>query len=614
MIEERLVVSGKQSSEQGRLRINAPLTFKETGLYEINKVGIAADATGSPMICFAGQKKSLGLLANLPGAMRWAEYDCIAYPLSRTNLLVTETVGRIEEATDEYIAARNEILAAPREWAGEYPSTPAGEPEPLRHQVDAFCWALETFESTRINGFGQYTEQGGGKTRWAIDLMRWHGPGPHLILCQKSTSLQWKDNLERIWPEANVVMLIDLPLTKRAGLLEEYRKAADPSPTVFVLNWEALARLTKALCRLHWGMVIADEATRLKERTTQVAKAAYKLAEHADFRIPMTGTPMGNHPGDLWSVYRFMDERIFGMSYWTFMRTYFLLGGYTGNDFTGFNPLQIGSFIGKLYSCAFRITKSTIADLPEKSFERISIPLSSEQQKIYEQLEAELYASRMKEDGTLQELSVANALVQVTRLQQITAGLFPVQKEAGERAECERIASAKTEWLVSYVRDTLADSDQQIVVWCRFRPEIDAIAEAFVKAGLVFDRDFGLIRGGVAMTDRERLRVTFNNREDPMRVLILQVQAAAYGLDITGADTMIYHSLTFSYLERSQSVDRGHRMGRTRPYQIIDLVTYLQPTKKGGRRKETVDDEILKALQRKQDLSEMLLVQGFGNG
>jgi hypothetical protein len=99
-----------------------------------------------------------------------------------------------------------------------------------------------------------------------------------------------------------------------------------------------------------------------------------------------------------------------------------------------------------------------------------------------------------------------------------------------------------------------------------------------------------------------------------MRVLICQIQAGAYGLDLPGADTMIYHSLTFSFLERSQSLERGHRMGRTRPYQIIDLVTYLPPRKKGARRKESVDSEILKALQKKQDLSEMLLVTGFGNG
>jgi SNF2 family DNA or RNA helicase len=271
MTEERLIVSG-------RLRINAPLTFKETGLYEINRVGIAADATGAPMICFAGQKKSLSLLANLPGAMRWAQYDCLAYPLSRTNLLVTETIGRIETATDEYIRVRDEILAAPSEWIGDYPATPAGEPEPLKHQVDAFCWAREAFETRQIQGFGQYSEQGCGKTRWAIDLMRWHGPGPHLVLCQKSTSLQWKGNLDRIWPEAEAVMLIDKTLAERAELLAVYAAKAhiqdEVVPHVFILNWEALARLVKPLCLLPWEIVIADEATRIKERSTQMAKAA----------------------------------------------------------------------------------------------------------------------------------------------------------------------------------------------------------------------------------------------------------------------------------------------------------------------------------------------------
>jgi SNF2 family DNA or RNA helicase len=617
MIEERLIVSGRGSSDQGRLRINAPLTFKETGLYEVNKVGIAADATGAPMICFAGQKKSLSLLANLPGAMRWAQYDCVAYPLSRTNLLVTETVGRIEEATPEYVAARNEILAAPREWASEYPPTPAGEPEPLKHQVDAFCWALETFEKTPINGFGQYSEQGTGKTRWSIDLMRWSDRPVHLVLCQKSTALQWQDNLSRIWPEAEVVLLIDKPLAERAEMLSDYRKRTKSAqiipPQVFVLNWEALARLVKPLCTIDWGVVVADEATRLKERTTQIARAAYKLAEHADKRVAMTGTPMGNHPGDLWSLYRFMEPTIFGTSFWNFMRQYFLLGGFSGNDFVGFNPLQIARFIEKMYGCAYRTTKATISDMPERSFERVSIPLSSEQQRLYEQVETDMYARLTREDGTVQELSVANALVLITRLQQITSGLFPIQTEFGKRSVCERIRSAKTEWLVNYVRDALADTDQRIVIWCRFRPELDAIRDELTKLGLAPDTDFGVIQGGVKMPDRERLRKAFNDRQSSLRVLLCQIRAAAYGLDLPAGDVMIYHSQSFSYLDRCQSMDRGHRMGRTRPYQILDLATYLQPTKKGGRRKETVDDEILKALQRKQDLSEMLLVTGFGD-
>jgi SNF2 family DNA or RNA helicase len=531
---------------------------------------------------------------------------------------VTETVGRIDEATDDYIAVRDEILAAPKEWLPEYPATPEGEFEPLKHQLDAFCWAQEAFHNKHVEGFGQYSEMGCGKTRWAIDLMR-HSPYKlHLVLCQKSTSLQWKANLERIWPEAEVVMLIDKSLAERAEMLAVYRARVEfedqPKPHVFILNWEALARLIKTLCLLDWGIVIADEATRIKERSTQMAKAAYKLAAKTALRVPMTGTPMGNHPGDLWSIYRFIDDRIFGMSYWTFMRQYFLLGGFSGNDFVGFNPLQIGSFIGRMYACAFRVTKSTITDMPEKSFERVEIPLQAEQQRIYEQIEDELYAARVLPDGTVQELSVANALVQITRLQQITSGLFPVQKETGERAHCERIPSAKTEWLVNYIRDALADTDQQMAVWCRFRPEIEAIKDALIAVGLRHDHDFGIIQGGVKNEHREHLRVSLNDREDPMRVLICQTQAGAYGLDLPGADTMIYHSLTFSFLERSQSVDRGHRMGRIRPYQIIDLVTYLPPTKKGGRRKETVDAEILKALQKKQDLSEMLLVQGFGNG
>jgi len=581
----------------------APVPLQDPGVSVVNRVGVAPDAVGNPMLCYAGGQKQLALLGGVPGARRWYEWDCLALPANRTNVLLIETVGRVEEATDEYVALRNEMLAAPRQYAHLYPPTPEGEPEPFPHQVDAFAVACEAF-ARGFGGFGVWMEQGTGKTRLACDMIRYHCHRAAVVVVQNSTILQWKDWLERICGDFEIRLLTGCSMKARAASIDEVTRGTQmfARPVVFVLNWESLSRLQDALIRLKPEMTILDESTRAKERTSQMAKAAHRIGAASRLRIAMSGTPLGNSPGDLWSVYRFLEPELFGRSYWAFMRTYFLLGGFSGNEFTGFNPMQIGSFIGKLYSLAYRVTKSTLQNMPEKNYEVVNLKMSDQQRKLYDQLEKDLYARLVQEDGTVGTISVANALVQVTRLQQISAGLFPMDNETGERSRCVPITSVKTEWLTDYCREAMANTDVQIVVWCRFSDEIQAICRSLTLVGLTQEEEFAFIDGSVKTIDRRGYQNRFNNREDRMRILVCQIQAVALGFDLPSADEMIYHTNSYSFLDRAQSLERGHRMGRTRPYKILDLVC-----------ENSIDVKVLGSLKRKQNLADTLLVEGMGS-
>jgi SNF2 family DNA or RNA helicase len=583
-------------------RATAPLPLREIGLSEVNQVGIAPDAVGTTMICFAGNHKSLTLLSGVPGARRWSEWGCLAMPANRQNCLLIETVARVEDATDEYIQLRNELLAAPKQYAHLYPTTPEGEPDPLPHQVDAFCFALQAFERG-FNGFGQYSEQGLGKSRWACDLIRHTVTRVAVVIAQNSTLLQWQDWLNRICGGFGVCLLSGCSIKQRAALIDDVAQNNQvlSAPIIFLVNWEVISRLESSLVRLRPDMVIADECTRAKERTAQMSKALHRIGAVTQFRIGMSGTPIGNDPGDLWSIYKFLQPEVFSKSYWDYMTTYFTLGGFSGHEFTGFNADKIGDFVSKLYSLAYRITKSTIEDMPEKSFEVVRLTMKGEQEKLYRQIESNLYASRTREDGSQESLSIASTLAMVTRLQQISAGLFPANNESGEKAHCTPIESVKTCWLQEYCKEQIATSDIQIVVWCRFTAEIDAICRALEEIHLRRGYQYEVIDGRAKMIHRRSVQVLFNDREHPLRILIVQVQAAAFGLDLPGCDEMIYHTNSFSHLERAQSVERGHRMGRTRPYVIRDLVC-----------KNSVDVTVLDALKKKQNLSDMLLIEGFG--
>lgn len=557
------------------------------GLGEVNRAGIGTDGEGRQWLCFEGREKNLELLSAAPGTRTCSAWNCLLLPVNRVNMLLMETVAGIEEATDDYLRVRGELLKVNQGLASHYPIPPAGEPPPFQHQVDAFCQAYEWFQGGG-KGFGQLSEMGIGKSRWAIDLMRAMAHSS-LLIVQNSTSLQWLANLERGWPGVEVVMLTGMPIPKRKALLQNQRRK---TPWVAVVNWEALGKLREPLCKVGFDLVVADEATRMKDRTTTMSKAAYQVAQSCKYRVAMTGSPFGNAPTDVWGIFRFIDPTIYGKSYWPFAEKYFRLGGFTGKEFVAFQPERLPEFIEKLYSCSYRITKASVTDMPEKCFETIKVEMGEKQRALYDQVEKDLYAT-LKEEGKVKTLTVANALSCVTRLQQITAGFFPSNN--GD-PDCTPIPSAKTEWVTNYVSDLLRDTDAKVAVWCRFTKEIERIGEELTKNGL----SFGVIAGNVKNPDRESLRVAFNDRSNPLRVLIIQLQAGAYGLDIPSLDVSIYHSSSFSHLERVQSEDRGHRMGRVRPYQIIDVAC-----------KKTVDIEILAALREKAGLAEMLLMKGF---
>ena len=575
---------------------------RQIGLSEVNRAGIAPDASDRPMICFQGTQKTLNILESLPEATYWLQWDVLAIPLSKVNMQVMETVAQIEEATEAYVSERARLLTAPPVYRQLYPQPAPGDYEPRAHQIEAFCTALHSFDQG-WKGFGNWCEQGLGKTKMAIDLMRHKVNRCAIVIGQNSTCYQWADELSRVWPEAEPVLLVGQPIPKRiqhiSMIHQQLKLACSLKPFIFILNWESLARMIGELVKLSPDVTVADEATRMIHRTTQMSRAAFVLAKHSRYRIAMTGTPIGNDPGDLFGLYRFVDEKIFGTNFRAYANHYFTYGGLNNQEFNGFHPVRVGEFIGRMYSSAYRITKATASDMPEKSYREVRLDMLPQQKKLYQCAADDLYAEWMNESGEIAALSIGNAMVKMIRLQQITAGYLPFNEGIGDdQPRWSQLPSAKLIWLRQYLLDTMAETDAQVIVWTRFVPELDLIRYELAASGL--NDHLEVIDGRVAPKHREEIRKRFNNRHDPLRILLVQVQAGAMGLDLPGADVMIYHTIPFSLIQRLQSIDRGHRMGRTRPYTIIDLIC-----------KGSVDNHALMALKRKQEFSELLLTDGF---
>lgn len=561
-------------------------------------------------IGYAGSWDALRYLEQVPEA-DYRPYGHLWLPANRANLLLVETIGQVEDASEEYLHLRTGLFAPPAHLLHHYPEPAAGAPAALPHQREAFAYALEAFQAGR-HGYANWSEMGTGKTRWAIDVARVVANGCALVVGQNSTLRQWVGEIEANWPEA-VPMPLDGTLANREKQIQEVgrlgKKGGD-RPLVMLANWEAIAPLRRRFVRVPVSLTIFDESSRAKNRNTHVSKAAWALARNSYRRLCLSGTPMGNDPTDFWAQYRLLDEGLLEPDYNEFTRRYFVLGGHAGNQFEAFKPECVAAFVSKLYTIAYRVTKATIQEMPPKLTRVVELDLLPEQARLYRQVAEQMQADALLEEGGTVRFQVGSSMARILRLQQICAGVLPYQTirwgEQAVRSEemghhrHQTIPSVKTRWTVDWVQETVQYQDAKILIWTRFLPEVRAITGALLQgaAGLTHDQ-FGYIDGAVKLDERERLRRQFNDRGGPLRVLVCQIQAAAYGIDLPGADVLIYHSHTYSYTDRMQSEDRGHRLGRQRPYQILDLVC-----------RQTVDGQVLQALRKKQNLSDFLMHRG----
>lgn len=600
-------------------------TWRERARAKRPEARIVETASGRA-VCYCGTDAALEVLETCPGARYVSANQLrlageppeaaawLLLPCDRTSLLLVETVGKVFWASDDYIAARRELLAVDMAAAHLYPEAPEGLPTPFRHQIECFSAALCRLRDG-AKGFSNWMDMGLGKSRWLADFMNATKPRVSLILIRKITRHQMACCVENVFPEATLVPLFGT-LKERGEIIRGYaaRLAAGEElpPIVFLLNWDVLYRLEKDLLKLegHLDLIAGDEITKIANRTSQVSKSARKLARVCGVRIPMTGTP--GHPKNIWALMQFQDETLFPMSYWDFMKRYFHLGGFTGWEFDGFRPERLPELIDTLYRNAYRQTKATATDMPPKTYQVVELPMKREQRDYYQRVAKE-YGATIEvplEFGAVGvgELTVGSAIARTTRLQQIAAGILPLTTlTVGEGEEQQvygggyrEIESAKTEWVVEYVREQVEVGDTRGIIWTKFQPEADRLHRLLAEAGV----EAPILDGRTKDTDRNPVRKQiqdrFNDANSDLRWIIVNTSAGAYGLDAPLADVMLMHSSTYDILERQQLEDRGHRAGRTRPYLIIDLIL-----------KGTVDRDIYNAYQRDLSLISMYVNKGI---
>lgn len=352
---------------------------------------------------------------------------------------------------------------------------------------------------------------------------------------------------------------------------------------VAVINYESTWRDEIFEALLDWkpDMVIADESQRIKTHDAQQSKAMHKLGDVAKYKLILSGTPVQNNAIDIFSQYRFLDPTVFGMNFYAFRNRYAIMGGFSNRQIVGYKDLD--ELIRKEHSIAYRVTKEEALDLPEQTFITRNIRMNTKDRNLYDQIRRNSFAE-LESGG---QVTAPTVLTKLLRLQQFTGGF--IQADEGDKPEL--VFRGKLDALEDILEDYVIEAEKKLVVFCRFRPEIDLIQRLLDRRKIRYCS----IYGDIKIDDRGDIVKEFQTNPK-VKVFLAQIDTAGLGITLTAADTCVYYSVNFNYAAYSQSLARIHRIGQRNRCTYIHLVV-----------EKTIDETVLKALAKKEDLAKTVV-------
>ncbi len=453
----------------------------------------------------------------------------------------------------------------------------------FKHQQDAVEFLV------RNRGCGAiFHEPGLGKTRTCLETFkRLKQINPKLrllVMCPLSlVNAAWGEDIRRFTQFSHA------PLKEMKG-----------SPDIVIVNYEAmiskkyLPQIINMLIASDF-MCVVDESSRLKNNKSITTKTLLYLMEYFRHRVVASGTPMPNSELELWAQISFINPDLLPASFYAFRNCYFHL------ERNGQRMMAPGQYVSRyemreilskgwkyMISAENRsrlmetispvthwVKKHEALDLPEKLDEIREVVLSAKEQTAYEEMRDFLITEI---EGT--EITAQVALAKLMKLRQATSGFF--YSEAGEAVPIDNPSKLKE---LDEVLDELGE--QPVIIWVQFHHEVDVIHR------LLSDR-CGADQVATLYSETKDRDDSINRfKSGQVRYLIAHPKSAAHGLTFVNCNTMIFYSLDYSYEAHAQARDRIHRIGQKNNCLYIYLVA-----------RETIDEELIKVLQRKQGLQD----------
>ena len=419
-------------------------------------------------------------------------------------------------------------------------------------------------------------DMGLGKTIQVLALLLAERRGPSLLVAPASLLANWLAEVEKFAPDLKVAIVH--PSAMSAGEISEFTAEHAGALDLAITSYGSLLRI-KALSEIEWRYAILDEAQAIKNPNAKQTRAAKALKATA--RIALTGTPVENHLGDLWSIFDFINPGLLGSAK-QFSRYARMLADRETNPYGPLRELVRPYILRRM-----KTDKSIISDLPDKTEVKAWCGLSRRQAALYEQAVRELGDALENSDG-IQRKGIVLAML--LRLKQICN--HPSQwLRDGAWAEADSGKLAR----LREVAEVVASRQEKMLVFTQFRemtaPLAAFLAEVFGRPGLV-------LHGETAVRGRRDLVRRFQEDED-VPFFVLSLKAGGSGLTLTAASHVVHFDRWWNPAVENQATDRAFRIGQKRNVLVHKFVC-----------RGTVEEKIDALIESKQGVSDELLSGG----
>lgn len=434
------------------------------------------------------------------------------------------------------------------------------------YQVEGFRWMAKLAHwgvgACLADGMGL------GKTLQSIALILTRAVnGATLVIAPTSVCLNWISEVEKFAPTLNVIQLGNGDRQKVIDRLKPF--------DILVCSYGLLQQddVAQMLAKVEWQTIILDEAQSIKNFATKRSQAAMNL--QGGFKLITTGTPIENHLGELWNLFRFINPGLLG-SLEQFNERF-------ATPIERFEEKEARIRLRKLIQpFLLRRTKTQVLqELPPRTEILLHVELSTEERLFYEALRKSAMERLAESDAPAGQKHL-QVLAEIMKLRRSCCNSRLV-------TPASPLPSAKLQ-LFGEVLEELLDNRHKVLVFSQFVDHLHILREYLNEKAIAYQ----YLDGSTSIPERKKRIEAFQSGTGD--VFLISLKAGGTGLNLTAADYVIHMDPWWNPAVEDQASDRAHRIGQQRPVTIYRLVA-----------KDTIEDQIVDLHQHKRDLADSLL-------
>ena len=436
------------------------------------------------------------------------------------------------------------------------------------YQQRGYQW-LYTLDQLHMGGI-LADDMGLGKTVQVISLLKATQQKDQVSLVVAPTSLtyNWLSELNRFAPELSV-MVLSGPSAQRASQIRHVKEIRDVD--VLITSYPLIRRDIDQMTDMAFRFVILDEAQHIKNAGSVGAVAVKQL--QARTRFALTGTPMENSTGELWSIFDFVLPGYLN-SYGAFLRRY--QDGENADDLRR----KIRPFLMR------RLKKDVLTELPDKIEEVLTAQMSPEQSKVYR---AAMVRLKERVEHVMAEKGLGRGrtevLAAITELRQICCHPALVLPDYSGTA-------GKMELLLEILPGAIA-AGRRVLLFSQFTSMLKILRKQLESEG------YATMYLDGETPPAKRLEMTEQFNAGQGQIFLISLKAGGTGLNLTGADMVIHYDPWWNPAAEDQATDRAHRIGQVRKVEVIRLVAH-----------SSIEEQVVELGQRKKALFDQLITPG----